>query len=92
MVRYPIRAYKALGFLKRNQNDIEIYVEDTTCHNMHLFIYRNILGEKVRLQSVNQVGNRDRVIGNCSPPALAGSLGSEHRAAGKAGADGGESA
>ena len=30
--------------------------------------------------------------GNCSPLALAGSLGSEHRAAGKAGADGGESA
>jgi hypothetical protein len=32
------------------------------------------------------------VKGNCSPLALAGSLGSEHRAAGKAGADGGESA
>ena len=31
-------------------------------------------------------------ICNCSPLALAGSLGSEHRAAGKAGADGGESA
>jgi hypothetical protein len=33
-----------------------------------------------------------QIDGNCSPLALAGSLGREHRAAGKAGADGGESA
>ena len=39
-----------------------------------------------------KTGRISRVYGNCSPLALAGSLGSEHRAAGQAGADGGESA
>lgn len=65
MIRYPIRAVRALGFLKSPFNDIEIYVEDTTCHNMHLFIFRKILGPNVRLRSVNQVGDRLRVLNAC---------------------------
>lgn len=65
MVQYPIRAIRALGYLKAAFNDAEIYVEDTTCRNMHLIIYRRILGERVRLRSVNQVGDRRRVLAAC---------------------------
>jgi hypothetical protein len=65
MVQYPIRAIRALGYLKAPFNDVEIYVEDTTCHNMHLLIYRSILGPHIKLKSVNQVGDRTRVIAAC---------------------------
>jgi hypothetical protein len=65
VVRYPIRAVVALGYLKRPYNQVEIYVEDTTCHNMHLLVFRRLLGDQVKLRSINQVGDRSRVIAAC---------------------------
>lgn len=65
MIRYSRNAFRAVAFLKRHSNDIEIYVEDSTCHNTHLFLLRRILGGDVRLRSVNQVGSRRDVIDLC---------------------------
>jgi hypothetical protein len=64
-VKYSPRAARALGALKQFYNDVEIYVEDTTSHNMILFICRRILGDDVRLTSVNQLGGRLAVIAAC---------------------------
>lgn len=65
MVQYPIRAIRALGYLKAAFNDAEIYVEDTTCRNMHFFICRRLVTANLRLRSINQVGDRSRVVAAC---------------------------
>jgi hypothetical protein len=65
MVKYSERAIRALGFLKRPYNDIDIYVEDRTCHHMYVLLFRRILPEHIHLTSVNQAGDRNSVIGAC---------------------------
>ena len=55
MIRYSPKAAKALGFLKTAYNDVEIYVEDETCHHMYLLLFRKILPPWIRLTSVNQL-------------------------------------
>ncbi len=64
-VRYSPRAAKALGRLKTAYNDIEIFVEDTSTPNMWLELIRSILPSKVRLDSVNQLGGRAKVLEAC---------------------------
>lgn len=59
------RAAAGLAYLKRPYNDVDIFVEDTSNHNMWLFMLRNILGPDVRLSSVNQLGGRNNVIEAC---------------------------
>lgn len=65
MIAYPIRAVRALGFLKQPYNDVEIYVEDSTSHNMHLLLFKKLVGPNIRLESVNQVGDRSRLVRAC---------------------------
>lgn len=65
MIRYSPKAAKALGFLKTAYNDVEIYVEDETCHHMYVLLFRKILPPGIRLSSVNQLGGRDAVIEAC---------------------------
>jgi hypothetical protein len=65
MARYSVTAAKALGFLKRPYNDVDIYVEDLTCHYMYVLFFRRILPSPIRLASVNQIGNRRSVIEAC---------------------------
>jgi hypothetical protein len=65
MIAYSPRAAKALGFLKKFFNDIEIYVEDRTCHHMYVLLFRKILPGSTRLTSINQIGNRNAVIEAC---------------------------
>ena len=65
MIKYSPKSAKALAFLKKNSNDIDIFVEDTKNHNMWLLLLRRILPSGVRLRSVNQLGGRDKVIAAC---------------------------
>ena len=65
-VNYPARAVRALGFLKRVNNDIEIYVEDTATPNLWLKLLRKYLPNQVKLNSVNVVGDKRRVIKACA--------------------------
>jgi Protein of unknown function (DUF4435) len=65
MARYSVAAARALGFLKRPYNDVEIYVEDMTCHNMYVLFFRKIMPTPIRLASVNQIGDRHSVIEAC---------------------------
>lgn len=65
MIRYSPRSARAIGLLKSFYNDIEIFVEDKASPNMHLLICRRVLGDGVRLSSVNPLGGRAAVIEAC---------------------------
>jgi len=65
MIRYSPRSARAIGLLKSFYNDIEIFVEDKASPNMHLLICRRVLGEGVKLSSVNPLGGRAAVIEAC---------------------------
>lgn len=62
---YPPRAAKALGHLKANNNDIEIFVEDKSSPNLWLKLIRKYLPRDIRLSSVTVLGCRDNVIRAC---------------------------
>lgn len=65
MVRYSARAARALGFLKRHYNDVEVYVEDTSSSNMWMRFLERFIPEGVRLKSVNFLGGRENVVAAC---------------------------
>lgn len=65
MIRYPVRAARALGYLKRRNNDIEVYLEDTSNRAMWLQALNNILPKHAKLRSVNLLGGRHSVIEAC---------------------------
>jgi hypothetical protein len=65
MVSYSPRAAKALSFLKKPYNDVEIFVEDTGNHNMWLLMVRNILPSHLKISSVNLLGGRRSVVEAC---------------------------
>ena len=62
---YPPRAAIALGVLKQNANDIDIYVEDTASPNIWLKMLRNFLPDSIKLSSVNCMGGRQGVLDAC---------------------------
>jgi hypothetical protein len=62
---YSPNAAKALGFLKSNQNDIDIYVEDSGNPNMWVKLLRKSIPDKYRLDSVSVLGGRRNVIEAC---------------------------
>lgn len=65
MVHYSPKAARAIGFLKKFYNDIEIFVEDTSSPNIHVFIYQRILAGRVRLTSVTALNGWKGVIDAC---------------------------
>jgi hypothetical protein len=65
MVKHSAAAAKALAYLKRPYNDIDIFVEDTGNHNMWLTIIRRIIPNRIKVTSVNLLGGRDSVIKAC---------------------------
>ena len=64
-VALPPTAARALGFLKRAENDLEIFVEDTASPNMWVKLLKLYLPAEVRLNSVSVLGPRDKVISAC---------------------------
>lgn len=65
MTSYSPRAARALGFLKRQYNDIEVYVEDSSGHNMWLKVLKRILPLGVLITSVNVLNGRNSVVEAC---------------------------
>ena len=65
MIRYSSGALRALGYLFRPFNDIDIYVEDTTCHNMYEVLINRMLGERAKVERIIQLGGREEVIAAC---------------------------
>ncbi|MGV1823767.1 DUF4435 domain-containing protein [Agrobacterium vitis] len=65
MVSYSPRSAKALSFLKRNYNDIEVFVEDNASPNMWKRMIDRMLPAGTRLKSVNLLGGRSGVVEAC---------------------------
>lgn len=64
-VRYPTKSAPAIGYLKRSANDIEVFVEDSSSPNMWVRLLQKYLPEGIKLNSVNILGDRKRVIEAC---------------------------
>ena len=64
-VRYPPSAAQALGLLTSHNNDIEIYVEDTSTPNLWVKLLRQYLPPNIRLNDVNVLGSKVTVIQAC---------------------------
>ena len=63
---YSIKAFRAIGHLKKSQNDIEIYIEDSSIANAYNFFIRNLLPKHVRFSSVIAIGSREKVLEACN--------------------------
>lgn len=62
---YPPRAAKALGHLKSRNNDIEIFVEDSSAPNLWTKLLKKYLPVGIRLTSVTVLGPKENVIRAC---------------------------
>ena len=65
MISYSAKAARALGYLKRRYNDIDVYVEDTSGYMMWLRLLKNVFPGSVRIRSVNLLGGRKQVVDVC---------------------------
>ena len=65
-VAFPARAAKALGYLKARRNDVEIFVEDSAGQNLWVKLLRHYLPNHAKLESVNVLGSKERVLKACS--------------------------
>jgi hypothetical protein len=65
MIQYSERAARALSRLKRPYNDIDIFVEDTKNKNMWLELLRAALPRHIKLNIINQLGGREKVLIAC---------------------------
>lgn len=64
-VKYSARAASAIGFLKSSQNDIDIFVEDTTNRNMWIAYLQKHLTKSINFNSVTMLGGREVVVEAC---------------------------
>lgn len=62
MLSYPIRAKIAIVRLFKPYNDIDVYVEDTTCRAMYEVLLSRMLQGKAKLRRVFQAGGRNKVL------------------------------
>ncbi len=65
MRSYSTRALRALAFLFRPYNDIDVYVEDTACRNVYQVLIERMLKGRARVLRVFQLGGRSNVIEEC---------------------------
>src|SRR5579859_6472680 len=72
MIEYPKKALRALAFLFRPYNDVDVYVEDEKCRNLYETLLQRMLGDQARIERVIQLGGRDEVIKTCSQDQQAG--------------------
>lgn len=65
MIKYTERAVRGLSYLFRPFNDIDVYVEDTTCLGLYEMLLGRMLNGKAKVSRVFQLGGRARVIEAC---------------------------
>jgi hypothetical protein len=65
MIAYSRRALRAITFLFRPYNDIDIYVEDATCHNMWELLVNKVLGDRARVNKIFPLGGKAEVLKAC---------------------------
>ena len=65
MIRYSKKAIKALSYFFRPYNDVDIYVEDTTCRNMWEILVNRILDGNAYVNRIFPLGGREEVVKAC---------------------------
>lgn len=65
MLEYSDKAKNAYAFLYRHYNDIDVFVEDTSCIAMWENLLRVIIAERCRLHRVFQLGGKSKVLDAC---------------------------
>jgi hypothetical protein len=65
MIAYSAGVKKAIEYLFRPYNDIDVYVEDTNSRNMYEILLTRMLGNRGRISRVFQLGSRDQVLSAC---------------------------
>jgi hypothetical protein len=63
--RYSIKSRKSYGFLYRSYNDVDVFVEYTTCRNMYEELVNRILAGKAKVSRVIQLGGKPEVLSEC---------------------------
>jgi hypothetical protein len=66
MISYSEKARVGYARLYRPYNDIDVYVEDTTCRAMYEHFINRVLRGKARITRILQLGNRARVVAACT--------------------------
>lgn len=66
MISYPRKAIAALAYLFRPYNDIDVYVEDTTCRNLYQILLDRMLNGQAKVSRVFQLGGRTEVLKACT--------------------------
>lgn len=62
---YSAASLSAIGHLKRNNNDISIFVEDEACKTLWVNFLRKHLPIEIKLESITPLGSRERVVETC---------------------------
>lgn len=65
MIAYSPDAEPARAYLLKAFNDIDVFVEDTTCQNMYIRLINRILAGRARINQVFPLGGRDNVVAKC---------------------------
>lgn len=65
MINYSRKAIAGLAYLFRPYNDIDVYVEDTTCRNMFEVLLNRMLDGQAKVTRIFQLGGRNEVIETC---------------------------
>ena len=66
MIAYSPKSLRAIAYLFRPYNDIDIYVEDISGQNMYEVLINRILDGKAKVSRVIQVGDKLAIIKLCS--------------------------
>lgn len=64
-LKYSQKAYRAIAFLFRPYNDIEIYVEDDLNRNMYEILIERMLTGKAKVKRIFPLSGRNEVIKAC---------------------------
>lgn len=65
MIRYSLKAKRALAHFFSPFNDLDVFVEDTSCRNFYETLVNRILEGKAKVSRVFQLGGRDQVLAAC---------------------------
>lgn len=65
-MRYHERARRAIALLFRAYNDIDVYVEDSSAHNLWAILIDRMLEGRAKVSKVFQLGGKDQVINACA--------------------------
>lgn len=65
MPTYSQKAYRALAYLFRPYNDIDVYVEDTLSRNMYEILFQRMLGGRAKVERIFQLKGKRTVVEAC---------------------------